>query len=155
MRNWAIPNDVRELRRFLGIVSYYRRYIHHFADIAGPLHQLTQKQVPFTWSAECQKAFKQLKKSLSIALSWRTHSFTRMLPNLFCTQMRVNLDWGVYVLEQDNRVVAYASRSLIKAEKHYSVIQKECLAIVFGTKQFRHHLLGWSFKLYTDHAPLQ
>ena len=43
VRNWAIPNDVTELRRFLGIASYYRRYIHHFADIAGPLHQLTHK----------------------------------------------------------------------------------------------------------------
>ena len=60
-----------------------------------------------------------------------------------------------WVLEQDNRMLAYASRSSTKVENYYSVIQKECLAIVFGTKQFRHYLLGRSFKLYTDHAPLQ
>ena len=60
-----------------------------------------------------------------------------------------------WVLKQDNRVVAYASKSSTNVENCYSVIQKECLAIVFGTKQFRHYLLGRSFKLYTDHAPLQ
>ena len=87
-------------------------------------------------------------------LSWRTHSFTRMLANL-CWHTDASESGMGCVLEQDNRVVAYASRSLTKAEKHYSVIKKECLAIVFGTKQFRHYLIGQSFKWYTDYAPLQ
>ena len=59
------------------------------------------------------------------------------------------------VLEQDNHVIAYASRVLTKSERNYSVIQKECLAIVYATKQFRHYLLGGQFQLWTDHAPLQ
>ena len=59
------------------------------------------------------------------------------------------------VLEQDNRVVAYASCSLTSSERNYSVIQKECLAIIYATKQFRQYLLGRPFKLFTDHAPLQ
>ena len=67
VKNWAIPNDVTELRWFLEIASYYWRYLHHFADIAGPLHQLTHKGVTFAWSAKCQEAFKQLKEALSTA----------------------------------------------------------------------------------------
>ena len=59
------------------------------------------------------------------------------------------------VLEQDNHVIAYASCVLTKSERNYSMIQKECLAIVYATKQFRHYLLGRQFQLYTDHAPLQ
>ena len=59
------------------------------------------------------------------------------------------------VLEQDGHVIAYASRSLNKSEQQYSVIQKECLAVVYALKQFQHYLLGCSFKITTDHAPLQ
>ena len=54
VKNWAIPNDVMELCRFLGNASYYRRYVHHSANIARPVYQVTHKEVHFTWSAECQ-----------------------------------------------------------------------------------------------------
>ena len=134
--------------------SYYRRYIHHFADIAGPLHQLTYKGLPFTWSAEWQEAFKQLKEALSTA-SVLAYPHFRANADQFVLHTDASESGLGWVLKQDNRVVAYASKSSTNVENCYSVIQKECLAIVFGTKQFRHYLLGRSFKLYTDHAPLQ
>ena len=67
VRDWPTPVDVSNLRSFLGLASYYRRYIHQFAEIAGPLHHLTNKGVPFIWSGTCQAAFVQLKEKLTQA----------------------------------------------------------------------------------------
>ena len=63
--DWNIPRNITELRNFLGLASYYRRYIYHFADIVFPLNNLTNKRVPFVWSNDCQSAFEILKKKLT------------------------------------------------------------------------------------------
>ena len=65
--SWTVPQDVHQVRQFLGLASYYRRYIHHFADIAQPLYNLTQKNVPFEWNSACQTAFDILKRKLTSA----------------------------------------------------------------------------------------
>ena len=67
IRNWAVPTDTTTLKSFLGLASYYRRYIHSFADIATPLHQLTNKGTPFAWTLACQTSFEQLKYFLTHA----------------------------------------------------------------------------------------
>ena len=113
MRNWAIPNNVTELRWFLEIASYYLRYIHQFSDIAGPLHQLTHKGVSFTWSAECQEALKQLKEALSNAPVLAYPQFHANAGQLVLHTDASESGLG-RVLEQANRVVAYASWSLTK-----------------------------------------
>ena len=76
-------------------------------------------------------------------------------PPPFVLQTDASLVGVSAVLEQGGKVVAYASRALMKAERQYNVIQRECLAAVYGMKQFCHYLLGRPFKLITDHAPLQ
>ena len=154
VKEWPTPKNPSEVRQFLGLASYYRRYIQSFATIAASLHELTQMDVSFRWTSECDHAFDLLKAKL-------THTPILVYPQFgseatpFILETDAS-DVGIAaVLQQDGHVIAYASRALSKSEKNYSVIQKECLAIVYGTKQFRHYLLGRSFTVLTDHAPLQ
>jgi len=154
VQEWPIPTTVKEVRRFLGLASYYRRYILHFADISKPLNSLTQKDVPFKWSNECAHAFNELKSKLITAPILSYPQFHQNASQ-FVLQTDASAAGLGAVLEQDGHVIAYASRTLNKAEQQYSVIQKECLAAVYAMKQFRHYLLGRPFTLVTDHAPLQ
>ena len=152
--DWKTPTSVEEVRKFIGLASYYRRYIQGFSDIAKPLHNLTLKQAQFVWSDECDKAFNTLKNKLVQAPVLAYPQFDLTSP-VFVLQTDASSVGVGAVLEQGDRAIAYASRALNQAEQQYSVIQKECLAIVFALKQFRHYLLGRSFQLLTDHAPLQ
>ena len=154
VEEWPTPQNAAEVRKFIGLASYYRRYILHFSDIAKPLHQLTQKDTPFTWTDEHTHAFNTLKDQLVQAPILAYPQFDKTSP-LFVLQTDASSVGLGAVLEQNGYVIAYASRSLNKAEQQYSVIQKECLAAVFVMKQFRHYLLGRTFQLLTDHSPLQ
>ena len=135
---WETPKNVSDVRRFLGLASYYRRYISNFADITAPLHHLTEKGVTFVWDADCQLAFDLLKTRLIQA---PVLSYPEFSPPAFSPLL--------------HPVSAYTSWTLTQLERNYSIIQKECLALVYGIKQFRHYLLGRQFTVLTDHAPLQ
>ena len=154
VQDWPTPTDVTTLRQFIGLASYYRRYIKKFADIAYPLHKLTQKNAPFVWTEECAAAFTALKCKLIQAPILGYPQFTTS-GSPFVLQTDASAVGLGAVLEQDNKVIAYASRALSKSECNYSTIQKECLGVVFATKQFRHYLLGRQFTVMTDHEPLQ
>ena len=154
IRCWPTPTTPTEVRQFLGLASYYRRYIPHFSTIAAPLNTLTQKNVPFDWKQECVTAFASLKSHLAQAPVLKYPQFEPQ-----AGEFKLHTDASAYgagaVLEQDGHVIAYASRALTSPEKQYSTIQRECLAVVYALKQFRHYLLGRHFQLVTDHAPLQ
>ena len=154
MSDWTAPTSVEEVCKFIGLASYHRPYIQDFSDIAKPLHNLTQKQAQFTWSDECSTAFNTLKNKLVQAPVLAYPQFGLTSP-VFVLQTDASFVGVGAVLEQGGHVIAYASRALNQAEQQYSVIQKECLAIIFALKQFRHYLLGRSFELLTDHAPFQ
>ena len=150
IEQWPPPTNVTEVRRFLGLASYYRRYIKGFATIAEPLHKLTNKGVSFNWTTTCQSAFDNLKQHLLSPPILKPPNFS--LEFTLCTDAS---DTGLgAVLQQGTQVVAYASRTLNPAERNYSVIEKECLALVYAVKQFRHYLLGKHFTILTDHNPL-
>ena len=154
VQQWPTPTSITAVRQFLGLASYYRRYIHHFSELAAPLHALTQKASTFTWTQECNDAFLTLKKCLTntpiLAYPCFDHN-----ANEFHLQTDASAVGLGAVLEQDGHVIAYASRALTAPERKYSVIQRECLAVVYGLKHFRHYLLGKRFKVLTDHEPLQ
>ena len=154
VKEWPVPINATEVRQFLGLASYYRRYIQQFSDIAAPLNALTQKGAEFSWTQACGNAFEALKQHLVDAPVLSYPRFGSEA-STFVLQTDASAVGLGAVLEQDGHVIAYTSRSLTAPECQYSVIQRECLAVVHALKQLRHYLLGRRFRIITDHAPLQ
>ena len=154
-KNWPIPSTVKGVQQFLGITSYYRRYIQDFAKRAKPLHRLTERVNNFIWSNECQIAFEDLCQRLAQAPVLAHPDFTKE----FILDTDAS-DFGLgAVLSQkgddgQEHVIAYGSRLLSKAERQYCVTRKELLSVVTFTRQFRPYLLGRKFVLRTDHGSL-
>ena len=140
-REWITPTDVSDLCSFLGLASYYCRYIQGFEDIAAPLHHLTSKGVAFHWDTACQSAFEQLKAELTETPALAFPDFSQAAAP-FHLQTDASATGIGADLEQDGHVIAYTSRVLSSSERNYSVIQRECLAVIYALKQFRHYLLG-------------
>ncbi|KAD4585776.1 hypothetical protein E3N88_23377 [Mikania micrantha] len=151
IKNWDAPTTPTEIRSFLGLAGYYRRFISNFSKIALPLTKLTQKTEPFVWTQKQEEAFQTLKQRLCNA------------PIL--TLPEGNDDFVVYcdasphghrcVLMQRDKVIAYASRQLKIHEKNYTTHDLELGAIVFALKIWRHYLYGTKCTIFTDHKSLQ
>lgn len=152
VRDWPVPVNVKQVRSFLGLAGYYRRFVRNFSLIAGPLHKLTEKGATFSWTPECQKAFENLKEALTTT------------PVLAYPQAE-----GQYVLDTDasdkalgavlsqvqdgkERVIAYLSKSLSRAEQRYCVTRREMLAVITALKRFKHYLYGRRIELRTDNS---
>ena len=145
---WPVPRNVAEVRSFLGLCTYYRRFVEGFATIASPLHQLTREGTRFQWSEECQQAFEDLKRKLaeSPVLSYPDPS----LPYILDTDAVLS-----QIHEGQESVVAYYSKKFTKEERNYCVTRKELLAVVQGTSHFHPYLYGATFTIRTDHAALR
>ena len=149
------PKNATEVCSFLGLASYYRRYVKNFEAIAGPLHALTRKDAVFHWSSECQDAFNRLKTLL-------TTSPITAFPD-FSLSFRLYMDVSTaglgailaQVREGKDRIICCVSRSLNQAEKASPATKLECLAIVWAVVKFRPYLMSMPFEVYTDHYALQ
>lgn len=152
---FPIPQTPKDVKSFLGLVSYYRRFISDFSKTAKPLTSLLKKDQPFLWENQQQLAFEELKSKLTSAPVLCYPDFTK--PFLLTTDAS-NHALGA-VLSQGplgkERPVAYASRTLNKSECNYSTTEKELLAILYGCKTFRPYLYGQKFQIITDHRPLK
>jgi len=155
VRDWPTPCDVKEVRSFLGLASYYRRFVPTFAEIAAPLHALTAKNRQFDWALNCDRAFMRLKSALisSPILAMLNNTDPFLLDTDAC-----DVSIGAVLSQVQSgveRVIAYASHSLSKPERNCCITRKELLAIVCYTKTFRQYLLGRQFVIRTDHSALQ
>ncbi|WVZ80573.1 hypothetical protein U9M48_028039 [Paspalum notatum var. saurae] len=149
--DWERPTTVTEIRSFLGMAGYYRRFIMDFANIASSLTRLTRKGVKFEWSEECEKSFEELKNRLVTApiltLPTPGEGFT-----LYCDASKIGLGC---VLMQNGKVVAYASHQLRTHEENYPTHDLELAAVIFALKTWRHYLYGVHSEIYTDHKSLK
>ncbi|KAK8942809.1 hypothetical protein KSP39_PZI009568 [Platanthera zijinensis] len=148
---WTRPATPKEIRSFLGLAGYYRRFVEGFSTVSAPLTKLTQKNAAFVWSDKCEEAFQELKNRLCTA------------PIL--TLPTEGLDYAIYVdashaglgcvLMQEGKVVAYGSRQLKIHERNYPTHDLEFAAVIYALKLWRHLLYGAQCKIYTDHKSLK
>ena len=154
IREWPTPRNLKELRGFLGICGYYRRFVEGFSEVASPLNALLRKGRVFAWTEKCQTAFEELKQKLQ-------QPPILALPN----------DEGTFVVDTDasegsigavlsqiqsgeERVICCGGRTLSPAERNYCITRKELLAVVHFLKLYRQYLLGRHFVVRTDHSAL-
>ncbi|XP_073132168.1 uncharacterized protein [Henckelia pumila] len=151
VRNWVAPKNATEIRSFLGLAGYYRRFIQDFSKIALPLTSLTRKGVKFVWSDQCEKSFAELKEILMSAPVLAIPEGT----GRFVVYNDASKSGLGAVLIQDNKVIAYASRQLKVHERNYPNHDLELAAVVFALKLWRHYLYGERCQIFTDHKTLK
>ena len=158
IRQFPTPHTKKQVRSFLGIAGYYRKFIPQYASLAVPLTDLTRKSAPneVVWSHECDRSFQSLKNALCSAPVLRSPDFSRY----FILQTNAS-DRGVgAVLSQcyeqgQDLPIAYFSRKLLPREERYSTTEKECLAIKLAIQAFNTYLMDRTFTIQTDHRSLE
>ena len=151
---YPVPNNVKELRQFLGLANYYRRFVADYSNVAALLHRLLTKENGFHWDSNCQNAFEELKNRLVSPPILAFPDFKEKF--VLYTDASDSAIGAVLsqIQEGKERVIAYWSRQLQKAERNYSTTEKEALAAVAAIKEFYPYLYGFHFTLVTDHSPL-
>lgn len=151
MQNWEQRKNALEICSFLGLASYYRRFVKNFSSLASPLTRMTRKGVRFVWSKACENSFRELKFRLTTAgiliipergLGYMVY-YDASREGLGCVPM------------QEGNVVAYGSRQLKTRERKYLTHDLELAAVVFALKLWRHYLYGENFEVFSDHKILK
>lgn len=153
--NYPPPQRIKQLRRFIGMISWYRRFISDFATRVEDLLVLLRTGESWRWTDDQQRAFEDVKSEL-------THAPILSCPN-FDEKFVLQTDASSYglgavltqTIEGQERVIAFASKTLSKTERNYTVTEKECLADIWTVRKFRCYLEGYSFTVITDHSSLR
>jgi hypothetical protein len=148
--DWKPPTSVHQIRSFLGLAGYYRRFIPDFSKIAKPMTELLKKEVKYRWNDKCDEAFHTLRKLLTTAPVLAQPDNTQPF-DVYCDASGTGLGC---VLMQNNRVIAYASRALRNHEQNYPTHDLELAAVVHALKVWRHRFMGAKCNIYTDHKSL-
>ena len=158
VKRFPIPETKKQVRSFLGLAGYYRKFIKNFSELATPLTNLTKKREPqvVNWTEECDLAFRSLKEMLCQKPVLKAPDFTK--------EFKLQTDasehgLGAVLSQKDEdgleHPVVYISRKLLPRERNYATIEKECLAMKWSIESLRVYLLGKKFILQTDHNPLK
>ncbi|GBG80375.1 hypothetical protein CBR_g30743 [Chara braunii] len=155
IQEWPQPQTVRDVRSFMGLASYYRKFVRNFSTVVAPLTNLTKKDTPFLWSLHCQLAFTRLKKALTRAPVLKLPDPT--LPFILTTDAS---QYGIgAVLQHDDgnglRPVEFMSKKIKTQKLKDSTYEKELYAFVCALKHWKHFLLGRNFKIFSYHSTLQ
>ena len=154
VEQWSALTEIHQVRSFLGLCSYYRRFVEGFATIARPLHKLTEKKNPFQWTPECQESFMRLKQALC---SSHILCYPTIRQNFVLDTYASGVGIGAVLSKVEDgkeRVVAYYSRALNKAERNYCINKKELLAVVEVVKHFHHYIYDVDTVVRTAHGAL-
>ena len=153
--NWGTPQNVTEVRAFLGLANYYRRFIRSHSEVARPLTQLTKKDHLFVWTSECEKSFPKVKQ---ILISPDIMAYPLQDGQFVLNTDACDFSIGTVLSQVQNgkeRVIAYGSKTLLKSERNYCVTDKELLAMKVFIEYYKHYLLGRRFLVRTDYQALK
>jgi hypothetical protein len=149
--DWKPPKSVHQIRSFLGLAGYYRRFIPDFSRIVKPMTELLKKGVKFVWGEACEKAFHTLRQHLTSAPVLVQPDNSKPF-EVFCDVSGMGLGC---ILMQEGRVIAYASQALRPHEINYPTHDLELVAVVHALKIWRHYLMGNRCNIFTDHKSLK
>ena len=154
IKDAPIPENVSQLRAFLGLMNYYSKFIPQAAARLAPLYKLLEKNTAWQWTEQCTSAFQESKLLLT-SDAVLAHYDTKKQLKLACDASQYGLGAVLsHVSEGEERPIAFASRTLSKAERNYGQVEKEALALIFGVKKFHKYVYGRPFTMVTDHKPL-
>ena len=156
VKSFPIPKSQKEVRGFLGLCNYYRKFVKGFSIIASPLNALLRKEAKFTWSDECQTAFDSLKEALTSAPILAYPDMNKPFI-LSCDASGTAIGYVLGQLDDNGRerVIAYGGRALRDAERKWCIAERECLALVTAVKEYHAYLACTEFTIYTDHFSLK
>ncbi|KAJ1148138.1 hypothetical protein NDU88_000978 [Pleurodeles waltl] len=155
--DWVPPTTQTQVRAFLGLTGYYRRFIKNYGSIAAPLNDLTSKKMPkkVLWTANCQKAFEELKQAMCSAPVLKSPCYSKKFyVQTDASELGVGAVLSQLNSEGQDQPVAFNSRRLTPREKRWSAIEREAFAVVWALKKLRPYLFGTHFIVQTDDKPL-
>ena len=155
IEDYPQPRDLTELRRFIGLASYYRRFVSGFSEIVAPLHKLMQKGTNFIWHSTCEEAFKKIKQQL---VTSPVLAFPNEEGQFVLYTDASNVGIGAILAQRgpsgDERVISFASKGFSSAEKNWTTTEKEAFAIVWALQYFHAYVYGVKVIIYSDHKAL-
>jgi len=146
VQQWPVPTNVKDVRGFLGLAGYYRKFVQYFGAIAKPMTELLKKGTVFVWTSIHQTAFDQLKQALTTALVLQLPDFSK----LFIIETNASAKGIGAVLQQEGHPIAYISKALGPKNQGLSTYEKECLTILMVVDHWRSYLQHAKFHIKTD-----